>query len=1538
MIRFLTALAFLIFTFGAAAQEAAPASEEEERSFFTAFIEDRLSTPNRQIRIRGISGALSSEATIEEITIADREGVWLRIENATIDWDRSTLVLRQRLEIERLAASRIEVIRKPLPEEGLPSPEAGGFAVPELPIAINLGVLEVPLVSFGGSVFGLESQIAVAGSLDLEAGSLDTELNITRLDGPGGRLALDLAYAAETERFEIDLQLSEPENGVVANLLGIEGRPPVELLVNGAGPLDGLDVELTLSVDDERAVAGTARLRRRGEGIGFNADVRGEIARLVPEQYRPFFGAETQLSAVGVARDAGGMLLQYLTLESGALNFNAAAETAKDGFLTTLSLDATIADPSGEPVLLPGGNGETKVKRVDLVATYGEANAERWQARLMVGDLTTADFAAGSTRLELGGLASNLSEPARRSITFAAEGSIEDIVAERADIAKALGERLQLAAEGSWRAGDPLQIASASIEGNGLSLNTTGNFVKGAYDGTTRLEASSLAPFSGFANRDLAGRIAVTARGLIKPFSGGFDLNIDGEATDLSTDIAPLDGLLSGRTRLDGRVSRTEDGIETEEFVLANPQVEIRANGSIASEASDLEITAALTDLAAVSPRASGRLTLEATTKGAGDALALQAIMRTADARLVDKRLSDATLRFDGTLGEIALVGKVSLDAFLDGTRTTGSADISVAESRREITDLTLEAGGAKLAGSVAQDREGLFTGSLALDAAELETVGALLLRDMEGAAQARIELAPSNDEQTASIEAKVSGLMVDNTRIGSAEIEARISDLFGVPLVEGDIAAQNVKAAGIDIATLQATAATSAKATDFNADAKLVNGTDLNIAGRLSQTDNGYVLALQSAELAKDSTRAHLVEPTRISVAGDEITISTTRLDVAGGAISISGTIDERLDLDARLQSLPLSVANLVRPDLRLNGTISGTATVSGTRESPRADFEIIGRDVQAAALTEASIQSLNVDASGRTTGERLEIAANLRSPGGLGATITGTAPLSADGQLALDVELAAFPLSLLNRQVPGQDLAGTLTGNARVSGSATDPDVSFTLSATGLFARPLANLGATPVDLSATGRYAQNTVNLTALNARGPLGLSVEASGQIPLSGSGLRVNALATVPLQLANRQLISRGTQLTGALQANIVATGSLADPQLSGSIATSDAAVIDPMTNLRLSGIRLDAALSGETVVLRQASANLSSGGSVSASGTISTNAAAGFPASINIRLNDARYTDGDMLSATLGGALNLQGPLARDPLLSGNIDIARAEILVPDGLGSNAAQLRVRHRNAPPAVRQTLKRARAEDGTPMPSSRPSVMRLDIAVNAPARIFVRGRGLDAELGGSVQLTGPVTSVRPVGAFRLIRGRLSILGQRITFDEGTVTLVGDLDPFLNFVARSRGSDIVVFINVTGRVSDLDISFSSQPGLPEDEVLARLIFKRSVGELSPLQLAQLAAAAAELAGGGNSSLLGSLREATGLDDLDVVTDSEGNTAVRAGRYIQENIYLGVEAGAKGSTRGTINLDITEDLKARGSVGSDGNSSLGVFFEKDY
>ena len=204
-----------------------------------------------------------------------------------------------------------------------------------------------------------------------------------------------------------------------------------------------------------------------------------------------------------------------------------------------------------------------------------------------------------------------------------------------------------------------------------------------------------------------------------------------------------------------------------------------------------------------------------------------------------------------------------------------------------------------------------------------------------------------------------------------------------------------------------------------------------------------------------------------------------------------------------------------------------------------------------------------------------------------------------------------------------------------------------------------------------------------------------------------------------------------------------------------------------------------------------------------------------------------------------------------------------------------------------------------------------------------------------MGGSLRLTGSTAALIADGAFEMRRGRLDIFTQRITFDRGIVTFAGDLDPLLDFVGTTRSADVTITVTVSGNASDPEVVFSSVPELPQDEVLAYLIFERSIGDLSPVQIARLADAAAQLSGGGGG-LLNSLRESTGLDDLDIVTDEEGGAALAAGRYINENIYLGVEQGAQ--TRVTIDLDITDDVKARAAVSPQGDSSLGIFFEREY
>lgn len=536
---------------------------------------------------------------------------------------------------------------------------------------------------------------------------------------------------------------------------------------------------------------------------------------------------------------------------------------------------------------------------------------------------------------------------------------------------------------------------------------------------------------------------------------------------------------------------------------------------------------------------------------------------------------------------------------------------------------------------------------------------------------------------------------------------------------------------------------------------------------------------------------------------------------------------------------------------------------------------------------------------------------------------TLNVSAERDADGTLileTLDLDGTQVTLDGAGRLTPG---GGTLELDARLA--------NLGLFTTAVSGPATASVAVTSGSGSGEGYGIDGRVT-------GPGGIAANVMGRVGLSGGRVDLGIRGSAPLSLANQFILPQS--VTGTLNFDLGLRGQPGLEALSGSVTTSGARLTVPAARLALENLGLTARLNGGRISF-DGGANVSTGGRVSLSGSVNA-AAPGVPGNVDVTLASVRLVDPTLYDVLVDrGDISVSGALAQGPMVAGRIVLGESELRVPESGVGGAAPVpdALRHVNMTPPERRTLAAAGFLGDGNGNGGGTSAIGLDLEIVAPGRIFLRGRGIDAEFGGSIRIGGTTANVIPAGRFELVRGRLSILGTRLDFTEGAATLQGDFDPFLDLRATSLSGGYRIFIDVDGPVSSPDITLSSDPFLPEDEILAQLLFGRSVSALSPVQLIQLADAASSLVGGGSGGgLLTNLREGLGLDNLDLQTDDQGNAAVRAGRYLSENIYTDVTVGAEGDSEVSLNIDLTPSITARGSVSSDGGSSLGVFFERDY
>ncbi|QHL90454.1 hypothetical protein GVO57_05910 [Sphingomonas changnyeongensis] len=553
----------------------------------------------------------------------------------------------------------------------------------------------------------------------------------------------------------------------------------------------------------------------------------------------------------------------------------------------------------------------------------------------------------------------------------------------------------------------------------------------------------------------------------------------------------------------------------------------------------------------------------------------------------------------------------------------------------------------------------------------------------------------------------------------------------------------------------------------------------------------------------------------------------------------------------------------------------------------------------------------------------------------------------LNGGGGMAVNARFDRFDLAVLGAVSGGLGIGGRATGQLSFADAGDAmPRADLRLSVAG-FTRASAAAVSAGVDLDAAATLRPEGAELKALARRGgvnigrlqarlqPPGASSFWTDRLraaPLSG-GLRYNGPADLLPTLAGLN----DHQLAGPIGIAADFGGRLAEPQLSGLVRAKGLTYLNTVYGTRLTDVAMAGQFTNDRLEINQLTARTGDG-NVSGRGRIGLASAAGYPVDLTIDLDRARLARSDALGATATGQLRLTGPFSEGVLVAGELRLPEARYQVArQGAAEIAVLEGVRRRGDPlpePGAAAAERRRAAAAG---------LFRFDLRLRAPDQLFVAGMGLESEWGADLRIGGTSTAPAVTGTVNLVRGTYSFAGRRFDLDRAsTLSFQGGTNPLIDIRANAEIDGLTVALVVTGRAQNPQIALTSTPSLPQDELLARVLFGESITNLSALQAVQLAAALNNLRGtGGGLNPLGKLRSAAGIDRLRILGEDQSigrGAALAAGAYVSNDIYVEIITDARGFTATQIEVALSRALSILSQTSSFSGTSVELRYRRNY
>lgn len=679
------------------------------------------------------------------------------------------------------------------------------------------------------------------------------------------------------------------------------------------------------------------------------------------------------------------------------------------------------------------------------------------------------------------------------------------------------------------------------------------------------------------------------------------------------------------------------------------------------------------------------------------------------------------------------------------------------------------------------------------------------------------------------------------------------------------------------------------------------------NLSGNL----NGQQLGWQEWSLASLQTRFRALGlgEQSMSLELDGETLRQGNIDqLATAQLSVNGTLTSHT-ATARLQRDEVSL------ETRLQGTIKALKSAPQWQGTV-ADTGLIHQQLGRWQQTEDTTVELSATAQSITPFCLEQTQSRLCLEG----------KRNSNDQVDASASISALPLALAGALLgPDFTVQGSLNGEATLQGSLTNPNGQYQLQTRN--AQIAVRTADNPQELVIEQLSVQGTLqnrrlaseltlvsDLASADATVEHGLDADSSlaGQVALQISSLAPLTLFTTDLR-----------EISGQVHGDFALDGTLRQPLMNGSVRLKNGHALIPALGVAVTDLQMDVRGSPRGQLDINGSATMGEG-TMSLTGTLDPGE---WPATVDLSLNGERLLVADRPDARvlLSPTLTLQGDLG-ELQLGGRLAIPEAEIH-PTELPEGAVTV---------SKDQILVHQEGDQSSGLP------LGIDVTVNLGDKVHFQGFGLDAMLGGTLQVAQQPQQPPQLNGELVIReGRYRAYGQNLAISDGQLIFQGPPDnPGLDIraIRKIPSESVVVGVQLSGTLQEPEASLFSEPSMEQSQAMSYLLTGRPLEGGSKGENNQIAQALALYGLEKGSGVTEKLGDKLGVDEISVGSDWEtDDAALMLGKQLSDRLYLTYAVGLFDAVS-TVMLRYTLTrqlhLEARSSTRA---NSLDLIWEKE-